>query len=63
MGFLGRFDQLRAQKHGVEFLRPSTLANGDAECEFIVKQTCRKENPQKRKSEDGLSTVLDKHTI
>ncbi|CAM6100088.1 unnamed protein product [Calypogeia fissa] len=40
------FDQLRPQKHGVEFLRPSTLAGGNASCEFIVKEAHLKDPKQ-----------------
>jgi hypothetical protein len=62
------FDQLRPQKHGVEFLRPSTLAKGDAACEFIVKKAHLKEmrlneDAKQNSSENGLSSILEKHPM
>lgn len=33
-----RFDQLKPQKHGVEFRRPTTLAGGNAACDFVLRK-------------------------
>lgn len=32
------FDQLKPQKHGVEFRRPTTLAGGNAACDFVLRK-------------------------